>query len=124
MPAASPAYCRKTPVSRMGFTQRSSCRAQGIIARADGTKRKSKKYMQRAGLYDNSKVPGKKPYGYGSPSRARDTIRYLKNKPLGYKLRLATSMYNRAKYHANQTEDMRKSMKILEKYIRGLRQSS
>lgn len=120
MPGASSEYCRKTPVSKMGFTQRASCKAQGIIARADGTKRKSKKYMQRS-LFSDSKNTGRKPYGYGTPERARDTIRYLKDKKLGYKLRLATSMYNRAKYHANQTEDMRKSMKILGNYIKKLK---
>lgn len=73
------------------------------------------------GLFSNSKTGGKKPYGYGNPQRARDTIRYLKNKPIGYKLRLATSMYNRAKYHANQTDDMRKSMIILGNYIRKIK---
>jgi hypothetical protein len=120
MPGASPSYCRKTPVKAMGFTQRASCKAQGIIARADGTRRKSKKYLQR-GLFSDSKTTGKKQYGYGTPDRARDTIRYLKDKPLGYKLRLATSMYNRAKYHANQTADMRKSMVILGNYIKKLK---
>jgi len=121
MPGASPEYCRKTPVSKMGFTQRASCRAQGIIARADGTKRKSSKYLRMRSLFSNGKTVGRTPYGYGTPERARDTIRYLKNKKLLYKLRLATSMYNRAKYHANQTEDMRKSMKILGDYIKKLK---
>ena len=40
-------YCKTTPVSRMGFSQRSSCKAQGIIKRSDGTRRKSKKYSRR-----------------------------------------------------------------------------
>lgn len=120
MPGASPEYCRKTPVSKMGFTQRASCRAQGIISRADGTKRKSKKYLQRS-LFSDSKTVGKTPYGYGTPERARDTIRYLKDKKLGYKIRIATSMYNRAKYHANQTSAMRQSMKILGNYIKKLK---
>jgi hypothetical protein len=75
----------------------------------------------KMGLFSNSKTTGRKPYGYGNPARANDTIRYLRNKPLGYRLRLATSMYNRAKYHAHQTEDMRKSMRILQRYIRKLK---
>lgn len=39
-------YCKKTPASKMGFSQRSSCKAQGFIKRSDGTRRKSKKYSR------------------------------------------------------------------------------
>ena len=45
MPSMSPAYCKKTPVKKMGFSQKASCRAQGLIKRTDGTKRKSPKYV-------------------------------------------------------------------------------
>jgi hypothetical protein len=38
--------CKTTPKSRMGFSQIASCRAQGLIKRADGTKRKSPKYQR------------------------------------------------------------------------------
>ena len=45
-------YCKKTPVKRMGFSQRSSCKAQGFIKR---TSRKlkgkyvvSKKYRSKS----------------------------------------------------------------------------
>lgn len=78
----------------------------------------------KMGLYSSTGGPGKKPYGYGTPERARDTIRYLKDKPIGYKLRLATSMYNRAKYHANQTVGMRAAMKILKAYLSKLKHQS
>jgi hypothetical protein len=44
MPSMSRKYCKSTPVSKMGFSQRSSCKAQGLIKRSDGTLRKSKKY--------------------------------------------------------------------------------
>jgi len=37
-------YCKTTPVKKMGFSQKASCKAQGLIARADGKKRKSPKY--------------------------------------------------------------------------------
>ncbi len=43
---ASEGYCRNTPKSEMGFTQRASCKAQGYIARSDGEKRKSDKYKE------------------------------------------------------------------------------
>lgn len=38
MPAASREYCKKTSPRKMGFTQRASCKAQGLL------KRSSKKY--------------------------------------------------------------------------------
>ena len=40
-------YCLRTPITKMGFSQRSSCKAQGFIKRSDGTRRKSKKYIQK-----------------------------------------------------------------------------
>ncbi len=42
----SPSYCKKTPVKKMGFSQRSSCKAQGFIKRSDGKKRISPKYKK------------------------------------------------------------------------------
>ena len=43
MPRMSREYCRKTPVRKMGFSQRASCKAQGLIKR---TSRKHKgKYL-------------------------------------------------------------------------------
>lgn len=43
---ASEEYCRNTPKSEMGFTQKASCKAQGYISRSDGEKRKSDKYKE------------------------------------------------------------------------------
>lgn len=49
--AASPKYCKTTPISKMGFTQKASCKAQGIIPRTSkkllGKKIKSPKYKTR-----------------------------------------------------------------------------
>jgi len=60
MPRASRSYCKSTPISKMGFTQRSSCKAQGLIKRTGksnkgkyvkstpkGTRRKYKKSIKR-----------------------------------------------------------------------------
>ena len=41
MPRMSREYCKRTPVSKMGFSQRSSCKAQGLIKRT-GKKNKGK----------------------------------------------------------------------------------
>lgn len=59
MPKTSKNYCKNTPINKMGFTQRSSCRAQGLIPRADGTTRKSAKYrMKELPLDVTSKIFG------------------------------------------------------------------
>ncbi len=49
MPRASVEYCKRTPVHKMGFSQRSSCKAQGIIKRSSGKKFKSPSTIQRRG---------------------------------------------------------------------------
>ena len=41
MPAASRSYCKQTPLRKMGFSQRSSCKAQGLLKRS-GKKNKGK----------------------------------------------------------------------------------
>ena len=33
MPRASRTYCKNTPIKKMGFTQKASCKAQGLIPR-------------------------------------------------------------------------------------------
>jgi hypothetical protein len=54
---------------------------------------------------------------YGTAVKARQTLRYLKKKPIGEQRRSAQSMYQRAKYHAKQTEGMRAAMKVYSKFL-------
>lgn len=44
MPSTSKEYCKKTPIKKMGFTQRASCKSQGLIARTS-KKLKGKKVL-------------------------------------------------------------------------------
>ena len=48
MPKASRSYCKSTSVSKMGFSQRASCKAQGVIKRSSGKKYKSPKYATKS----------------------------------------------------------------------------
>lgn len=57
MPRASPSYCKSTPVSNMGFTQRASCKAQGFIAR---TSRKNKGKYIKSPKYKRSRKGSRK----------------------------------------------------------------
>ena len=58
---------------------------------------------------------------YGDPERAKESIRKLRKAPSGYQYRAARTMYGRAKYHAHQTEGMRKSMKLYGNFLKSLR---
>ena len=55
---------------------------------------------------------------YGTAIKARHTLRYLKKKPIGEQRRSAQSMYQRAKYHARQTNGMRAAMKIYYNFLK------
>lgn len=76
------------------------------------------------GLYaDNPR--GRKPRvpgtGYGTRKKALHTIKLLKDKPIGLKRQIATTMYYRAKYHARQTKNMRNAMKVYSSYLKTLK---
>lgn len=76
------------------------------------------------GLYaDNPR--GRKPRvpgtGYGTRKKAIHTIKLLKNKPIGLKRQIATTMYYRAKHHARQTQNMREAMKVYRRYLKTLK---
>ena len=76
------------------------------------------------GLYADSpkgrkpRVPGT---GYGTRKKALHTISLLKGKPIGLKRQIATTMYYRAKHHAQQTANMREAMKVYSKYLKTLK---
>ena len=54
---------------------------------------------------------------YGDAKRARQTLKYLQTRPRREQIQGAQAMYYRAKYHANQTKNMREAMKIYKKFL-------
>jgi hypothetical protein len=56
--------------------------------------------------------------GYGTAEKARATVKALRGQPRGYARRAAQTMYFRAKYHAQQTPDMREAMKVYKAYLK------
>ena len=48
MPGMTIEYCKSTPISKMGFSQKSSCKALGVIPRTSGKKIVSDKYKRRS----------------------------------------------------------------------------
>jgi S1-C subfamily serine protease len=115
-------YCKKTPIKKMGFSQRSSCKAQGFKKRSSkklkGKYVVSPKYKSKnRSLYANGKKRSKVRSGYGDEKKAQDTIKNVKKYNTKYQYQVINTMYNRAKYHANQTKDMRKAMVVFKKWL-------
>jgi hypothetical protein len=125
MPSMSRKYCLTTSPRKMGFSQKASCKAQGLL------KRTSKKYKGKyvispkykdggtLSLYSNGN--GKKSRtksGYGNAKRALETLKNIKKFDKSYQMQVVNTMYNRAKFHANQTSDMREAMKIFKKWLK------
>ena len=59
----------------------------------------------------------KKGLGFRNKEVAKNTLRIIKNEPLSYQKQVVLTMYNRAKYHPNQTHDMKNAMKIFKKWL-------
>jgi len=65
--------------------------------------------------------PRLKTLGYGTEEKALNSVKKLKHYPRAYQHQAATTMYFRAKYHANQTKNMRKAMKVYGKFLKTLK---
>jgi hypothetical protein len=122
-------YCQSVSPKKMGFSQKASCKSQGFLKRTSkknkGKYIVSKKYKRtfkksksiNKSLYSNGKDKPRIKTGYGNEKIAKQTLKNIKGKSKSYQKQIVNTMYNRAKYHKYQTEDMRKAMKIYKKWI-------
>lgn len=123
MPRMSRKYCLSTSPKKMGFSQKASCKSQGFIKRT--SKKLKGKYIvspsikksKNKSLYSNGKNKPKIKSGYGNEKIAKQTLKNIRGKSKSYQKQIVNTMYNRAKYHKYQTEDMRKAMKVYKKWI-------
>jgi hypothetical protein len=69
-------------------------------------------------LYED-KHPNKstKGTGFKNKQKALDTLEIIKNFDIVYQKQVVNTMYNRAKYHPHQTEEMKEAMKIYKKWL-------
>ena len=116
MPSMTRKYCLTTSPRKMGFSQKASCKAQGLLKRTSkkykGRYVISRKYKEDGSLYSNSdRKKSRTKIGYGNAKRASETL------DKSYQKQVVNTMYNRAKFHANQTSDMREAMKIFKKWL-------
>ena len=131
MVSMSKEYCKKTPLKKMGFSQKASCKSQGFIPRTSrklkgkyikSTKyNKSKKSKKNKSLYNNGNKKPKTKTGYGSKEKALQTLKNIKEFDKRYQIQVVNTMYNRAKYHANQTSGMKDAMKVYKKWLKSIK---
>ena len=78
---------------------------------------------QPSQLFNNNPKghPRLKTLGYGTEEKALNSVKKLKAYPTLYQHQAATTMYYRAKYHANQTKNMRKAMKVYSKFLKTIK---
>lgn len=72
-------------------------------------------------LFNNSRKTKRSHLHYGTAKKARQTLKYLRTRPRGEQIRSAQSMFFRAKYHANQTKDMREAMKVYGDFVKTIK---
>lgn len=59
--------------------------------------------------------------GYGTEEKAQASVRALKRMSAAYQRQAATTMYYRAKHHANQTAGMRAAMRVYGRFLKTLK---
>jgi hypothetical protein len=69
-------------------------------------------------LYSNDNPDKSLKVGFKDTKTAKDSINLIRNKPLGYQIKVINTLYNRAKFHPNQTNDIRKAMKVFKLWLR------
>jgi hypothetical protein len=56
--------------------------------------------------------------GFKDKQKALDTLKIIKNRDIKYQKQVVTTMYNRAKFHPNQTKEMKDAMKIFNDWLK------
>jgi len=66
---------------------------------------------------DNHPKTSTKGTGFKDKQKALDTLDIIKDRDIIYQKQVVTTMYNRAKYHPHQTENMKKAMQVFKKWL-------
>jgi hypothetical protein len=75
--------------------------------------------MTNTSLYeDKHPETSLKGTGYANKEKALYTLELIKDFDLIYQKQIVLTMYNRAKFHKYQTEDMLKAMKVYKKWLK------
>ena len=71
-----------------------------------------KKKINTSLYEDNHPESSTKGTGFKDKQKALNTLEIIKNRDLIYQKQVVNTMYNRAKYHPYQTENMKEAMKV------------
>ena len=66
---------------------------------------------------DNHPKTSTKGTGFKDKQKALDTLNIIKDRDLVYQKQVVLTMYNRAKYHPNQTLTMKEAMRVFKKWL-------
>jgi len=129
-------YCLKTSLKKMGFSQKASCKSQGLLKRTSkknknkyvispkykialskSKKSKTKSKRKNKSLYSSGKNKPKTKTGYSSSKIAKQTLKNISKSPKTYQMQVVNTMYNRAKYHKYQTSGMKDAMKVYKSWL-------
>lgn len=79
----------------------------------------SNKNKPNLDLYsDNHPETTLKNTGYKDKDKAINTIKLIKKRSLKYQFDVINTMYNRAKFHKNITDDMKEAMKVFKEWLK------
>ena len=56
--------------------------------------------------------------GFKDKQKALDTLQIIKDRDIIYQKQVVNTMYNRAKFHPKQTDNMKEAMKIFSKWLK------
>ena len=78
-----------------------------------------KKAKVNKSLYeDKHQESSTKGTGFKDKQKAIDTLEIIKKRDLTYQKQVVNTMYNRAKHHPHQTENMKEAMKIFDAWLK------
>jgi len=73
--------------------------------------------MNKSLYEDKHPTTSTKGTGFKNKQKAIETLKIIKNRDIIYQKQVVNTMYNRAKYHPHQTNDMKEAMKIFNKWL-------
>ena len=74
--------------------------------------------MNKSLYEDNHPKTSLKGTGYANKEKAIKTLELIKNYNITYQKQVVLTMYNRAKFHKYQTNNMLEAMKIYKKWLK------
>jgi len=77
----------------------------------------NKKSINTSLYEDNHPKTSTKGLGFKNKEKALETLKIIKDRDIIYQKQVVNTMYNRAKYHPYQTNDMQEAMKVFKAWL-------